>query len=48
VWHLLTPSNAAAAKIRQFAPAMVSMLQAKDLPIKEVRIKVNPSAQVSR
>lgn len=41
VWHLLTPSNAAAAKIRQFVPAIVAKLQDKGLPVKEVRVKVN-------
>ncbi|MEY5028282.1 MAG: hypothetical protein RLZ63_597 [Pseudomonadota bacterium] len=48
VWHLLTPSNAAAAKIRQFVPAIVARLQDKGLPVQEVRIKVNPNAQASR
>lgn len=41
VWHLLTPSNAAAAKIRQFVPAIVARLQDNGLPVKEVRVKVN-------
>lgn len=40
-WHLLTPSNAAAAKIRQFVPAILARLQEKGLPVKEVRIKVH-------
>ncbi len=40
-WHLLTPSNAAAAKIRQFVPAILARLQEKGLPVKEVRVKVH-------
>jgi len=44
-WHLLTPSNAAAAKLRQFVPAILAKLQAKGLPVKEVRIKVHVPAR---
>lgn len=41
VWHLLAPSNAAAAKLRQFVPTVLARLQDKGLPVKEVRVKVH-------
>ena len=47
VWHLLTPSNAAAAKIRQFVPTILLRLQDKGLPVKEVRIKVHVTGRGS-
>ena len=41
VWHLLTPSNAAAAKIKQLSPAILQLLQQKGLPVSKLLIKVS-------
>lgn len=39
-WCLLAQSNAVAAKLRQMLPLMQSHLQASDLPVNSIRIKV--------
>ena len=39
-WCLLVSSNAVAAKLRQFVPALQAHLQSQDLPVQAIRIKV--------
>lgn len=39
-WCLLVSSNAAAAKLRQFLPALQAHLKSKDLDVTAIRIKV--------
>jgi hypothetical protein len=40
VWCMLVASNAAAAKLRQLAPAFLSRLQTRGWPVATLRIKV--------
>ena len=39
-WCLLVSSNAVAAKLRQFVPALQAHLQSKGMPVSAIRIKV--------
>ncbi len=39
-WCLLVGSNAVAAKLRQFVPALQAHLQTKGMPVTSIRIKV--------
>jgi hypothetical protein len=39
-WCLLANSNAVAAKLRQFVPALQAHLQSKGMPVSAIRIKV--------
>ncbi len=39
-WCLLASSNAVAAKLRQFVPALQAHLQSKGMPVSGIRIKV--------
>ena len=39
-WCLLVSSNAVAAKLRQFVPALQAHLQSKGMPVNAIRIKV--------
>ena len=40
IWCLLVSSNAVAAKLRQWVPALHSHLAQKNLPVTSIRIKV--------
>lgn len=40
IWCLLVNSNAVAAKLRQFVPALQAHLQTQGLPVSSIRIKV--------
>jgi hypothetical protein len=40
-WCLLVGSNAVAAKLRQFTPALQAHLQSKGMPVSGIRIKVH-------
>jgi putative hemolysin len=43
-WCLLVPHNAAAAKLRQLIPALLSCLQAAGHPVGAIRVKVERAA----
>ena len=42
-WCLLVSSNAVAAKLRQFVPALQMQLESSGLPVASIRIKVRNS-----
>ncbi|MGB3067830.1 MAG: DciA family protein [Ottowia sp.] len=39
-WCLLVPNNAAAAKLRQMAPSLLEVLQARGHAVQKLRIKI--------